>query len=460
MTKVFLFGIDGAPPEVIFGEWLDELPNMKRLMDRGCWTRINSTTPPVSVTAWTTMTTGLDPADHGIFECYFKKPGTYEYSSIVTSRNVRDKTIWEIASDNGMKSVVAFVPLTWPMKQFDGNLVSGFMTPLSETTEFAHPSTLKAELNENLKEPLFIDIKSYRSLTKEDQLAQITRMTELHLDTLKYLVKNKPWDLFFGVIHGSDRINHGFWRYCDKTHRDYDPNSKFIPAMKSYYGMIDKAMGEIIDGLDEDTIVIVLSDHGIMKMDNRVNLSDWLIKEGYLVLKNPVEGIGKLERDNIDWVKTKVYATGAYDGQIFFNVKGREPNGIIDPEEYDAFLEEFEAKLKAIPGDDGRPLDTKTFRKKDYFRGKREDIAPDLVVYFDDMNYGCNTSRIGNETLWSPQTAAGSDDATHSKQGIFVMANGDKKGEIGEVEIRDIPVTILKHLGLQIPEYMKGKVVC
>jgi len=458
MTKVFLFGIDGAPPEVIFGDWLDELPNIKKLMEEGCYAKINSTTPPVSVTAWTSMITGRSPANHGIFECLHKKSRSYEISPH-SSASIKEKTIWDIASEHEKKSIVCFVPLTWPVKSLNGVLVSGFMTPLIEGTEYTFPNNLKDEINTSLEEPLFIDIKEYRKLTKKDQLKQIHKMTQLHLDTMKHLIKNKEWDLFFGVVHGSDRINHGFWRYFDKTHRKYDPNSEFINAMKEYYKFLDKELGKILDLLDKDTIVIVLSDHGIMKMDTRVNLSDWLIKEGYLVLKEPITEICKLDIAMINWTKTKVFATGAYDGQIFLNVKDREPTGVIDLEEYDSFLQELERKLKQIKGDDGKQLDTKVFKKKEYFRGKYEDIAPDLIVYFDDMNYGCNTSRIGNETLWSPQTAAGSDDATHSKQGIFIMKNSSKKGKIEEVEIIDVPKTILKYLGIEPPPEFQGKVI-
>ena len=118
-----------------------------------------------------------------------------------------------------------------------------------------------------------------------------------------------------------------------------------------------------------------------------------------------------------------------------------------------------DVKIKNIKGDDGKELNTKIFKKNEYFRGKCEDVAPDIVIYFDNLEYGANTSLIGNSSPWSPQTAVGSDDATHSKQGIFIINNPNQKGNLGEIDILDVAPTILSSLGISIPEEMKGKVI-
>ena len=276
---------------------------------------------------------------------------------------------------------------------------------------------------------------------------------------MKYLLKNKRWDLFFGVINGSDRMNHAFWRCADKEHRKYDPDSNFKDVMKNFYKYLDKKLGELLKLLNKDTTIIILSDHGMARMHNRINLSDWLINKGYLVLKQPVEKKTPLNPGMINWEKTRAWAIGAYEGQIYINLKGREPEGIVNPKDYDKLLEELEEKLKKIPGDDGKILNTKVYTKKRDFQGKHSDFAPDIMVYFDNLQYGCNTSLIGNELLWSPQTAIGSDDAGHSQKGIFIMNKCEKTGDIGEVDILDIAPTILKNIGIESSNYMKGKVI-
>lgn len=461
MKKVFVFGIDGAMPEKVFGEWLDELPNIKSIISKGCHAKLNSTTPPVSVVAWASMTTGKDPVDHGVFECLYKakeNPGKMKLSS---SRNVMGKRIWEIATDSDIKSISCFVPLTWPLRPTEGMAISGIPTPQIDRVEFTNPKELKEEINSVLGKPLLIDIAKFRGLFKKEISEKVREVTQLHLDTMKFLIKEKEWQFFLGVISGSDRMNHIFWRYCDKTHRKYDLNSEFINTLKDYYKYLDRELGKIIALLDKDTSIIILSDHGVMRMHSRVNLSDWLIKEGYLVLKDNInlDSHKTLEDSMIDLKKTRVFATGAYDGQIFINVKTNDGKGCVGVEEYDSLVDEVGLKLKEIKGDDGKELDTRIFKKKEYFVGKYSDVAPDIVVYFDDLQYGVNSSQIGNPTLWSQQTALGSDDATHSKQGIFIMSDSKSKGYIGEIDILDVAPTILDKLNIDIPEYMKGKVI-
>jgi predicted AlkP superfamily phosphohydrolase/phosphomutase len=405
------------------------------------------------------MTTGKKPVDHGLFEYLYKdkeNPGQMKLSS---SKNVMGKRIWEIIEDQGLKSISCFVPLTWPLKPSGGLAISGIPTPKLEGVESTNPKGLKKEIDSALGTPLLIDITNFRELSKGEISEKVKGVSQLHLDTMKYLIREKEWQFFFGVISGSDRMNHIFWRYCDKTHRKYDPNSEFVNTLKDYYKYLDRELGKIIALLDKDTSIIILSDHGIMRMHSRVNLSDWLIREGYLVLKDNIslDSYKTLENSMVDLKKTKVFATGAYDGQIFINLKTRDGRGCVDVETYDSLVDELELKLKKIKGDDGKDLDTKIFKKKEYFVGDYEDIAPDIVVYFDDLQYGVNTSRVGNPTLWSPQTAQGSDDATHSKQGIFIMSDSVNKGYIGEIDILDVAPTILEKL--KILHNLKGKII-
>jgi len=468
MVKLFVLGIDGAFPEYVFGEWLEEMPNIKKLIENGAYARLNSTIPPLSATAWTSITTGKSPADTGIFEYVYRKKFSYDDLHVITSKNLNEKTIWTIASEFKKKSIICFVNLTWPIKPFNGYLISDPLTPSGNDIQSTHPKELKEELERVFKElppPNFSQFRdvskksNFREIPKEDVIKGIYELTEKHINIMKYLIKNKEWDLFFGVIGLTDRMNHAFWKYMDKGHRKYDPNSKFQNTLKDYYKFIDKKLGELLEELEEDTTIIVLSDHGITRMHTRVNLTDWLIKEGYMVLKEPIKDKCEFNFNMVNWQKTKVFAIGAYEGQIFINLKGREPEGVVEKEKYEKLIDELEEKLKQIKGDRGETLKTKVFKKKEHFKGKCEDIAPDMIIYFDDLQYGCNTTLIGNETLYSEQTARGSDDAAHSRQGIFIMKNGKSKGNLSEISYLDVAPTILHELELEIPEDMKGRVI-
>ena len=468
--KVFVLGIDGAMPEKIFGEWLDELPNIKKLMGEGSYAKLNSSDPPLSITAWCSITTGKTPCDTGIFEYIYRKNGSYHDIGVMTSRNLKDKQIWEILSDKGLKSVVPYVINTWPLKPFNGWLVAGPQRLDDQDVDCVYPPEMKQELIDKFGEVPSFDITNFRSSyeiakeikkgppSKEFVMEGCRDVASRNVEVMKHLMKNKDWDLFFGVIGMTDRMNHMFWKYCDKTHRKYDPKSKYLNVLKDFYIFIDQKLGELFELLDEDTKIILLSDHGIMKLNTRVNVTDWLIREGYLVLKEPTKEKVPFNLEMVDWSKTKVFAIGAYEAQFFINLKGREAEGIVEPEEYDDLIEELTRKIKEIPGDWGEKLDTEILYKRKDFDGKHIEEAPDMLIYFDGMQYGSNTTLINNETLWSPSTAKGSDDATHSMQGIFIMKdNVNRMGDFGEMSYLDVAPTVLDLLGQEIPEDMKGK---
>jgi len=457
MNKLFVIGIDGAMPEYIFGEWLDKLPTIKKLINQGCYGELKSTIPPLSAVAWTAISTGKAPADFGFFEYIYRKNNSYNDLGIISATNIKSKTLWQIASEHNKKSIICLMPLTWPIKPFNGICVSGYMTPNTDV-EFTYPKEIKNKI-ETIFNKQFRIISEFRNKSKEEIIKNVYENTEMHFKLMEYLLKNNDYDLFFGVIDESDSMNHNFLKYTDKEHSEYDENFQYKNVLKEYYQYIDKKLGELLNLLDKETKIIVLSDHGIIRMHNRVNLSDWLIKEGYLVLKNQITEKIKLKMNLVDWTETRAWAIGAFEGQIFVNLKNREPEGIVEEKDYDNLLNEIEEKLKKITGDRGEKLDTKVFKKKEFFKGEYEHLAPDMIIYFDNLQYGCNTSLIGNELLWSPQTAIGSDDAGHSQKGIFIMNKCEKTGDIGEVDILDIAPTILKNIGIESSNYMKGKVI-
>jgi predicted AlkP superfamily phosphohydrolase/phosphomutase len=167
--KVFVLGIDGAMPEMVFGEWLDELPNIKKLMKEGCYAKLNSTIPPVSGAAWIGMLTGKPPADHGIFEYIYRKNHSYHDVRVITSYNIKEPMISQILSKQNKKSIVCFIPVTYPPKPINGCSITGPMTPQTKDVECTYPKELKQEINSFLGEPLFTDIpdfKNFRNLTK------------------------------------------------------------------------------------------------------------------------------------------------------------------------------------------------------------------------------------------------------------------------------------------------------
>lgn len=451
--KVFIFGIDGAPPELIFDKWLPELPNIKKLMDQGCYARINSTIPPSTIIAWNAMLSGKDPSELGIFSYTYKDSAGK--SKIVNSSKINCRLIWDVLSEKDKRSVALYVPLSYPVSKINGVMVGGFLTPaLNENS--AHPKEILEKIQSYPNSEIFFDVAvglaGHKAVPIQELLDKTYKMTEMQLDLLKETLTKQDWDFFISVMIGTDRLQHMLWRHFDKTHRKFIENSPHKNSLKDYYIYLDKKLGEILELVDENTTVIVTSDHGMVKQEGKININNWLMQEGYLVLK---EGLNFTEKkrfntDFVDMDKTLAYGGGAYNARVYIN-----KDNVGD---YKSFRDQLSAKIKEITDDKGNKLDTKVYYAEEVYENPDNKECPDLTVYFDDLRWASNPD-LGQTGLYSWETAVGADSAGHSRQGSFVIAgkNIEQKGNIGEIEIRQVAPTVLKILEVEKPEDINVK---
>src|SRR5262249_16617781 len=147
------------------------------------------------------------------------------------------------------------------------------------------------------------------------------------------------------------RIHHGFWSYMDSTHRKYVAGNPFESAIRDYYSYVDHEVGELLALIPEDTITVVVSDHGAKKLERAACFNHSLIREGYLVLKAYPDKPTSLDKLSVDWSRTSAWGDGGYYGRLFLNVRGREPEGIVARGDYDRVLDELRARIERIvPG--------------------------------------------------------------------------------------------------------------
>jgi predicted AlkP superfamily phosphohydrolase/phosphomutase len=420
--KIVIIGLDCASPNLIFDEFFDDLPNLRKIMENGVYNELESTIPPITVPAWMSMFTGKDPGELGIYGFTNRQNYDYHSFSLVSSQSVKYKKLWDIFTEKDKQNIVIGVPLTYPPSPLKGNMITGFLTPSFESN-YTYPKHLKNELVANTENFIF-DVNDFRTEDKERLLKDIYEMTNNHFKIANYLAKNKPWDLFVMVEMGTDRIHHGFWALHDKKHPKHI-KSIFNSAIRDYYIHLDNKIGEFLNGIQDDFDVIIVSDHGIKPMYGGIAINDWLIKKGYLVLKEhpkkPVS-INKVIREKkIDWSKTKVWGNGGYHGKLFFNIKGREPLGIIEKKELNNFKTKLIEELKDIKNEDGNEMNTNVYEPEKIYN-KVNNIPPDLIVYFDDLSWRCQGS-IGNKSIYSHKNDIGPDDANHASHGIFISSN-------------------------------------
>lgn len=455
--KVFIFGMDCMEPSLVFEKWRDELPNLNKLAEGGAWGRMKSTVPPITVPAWTAMMTSKDPGQLGFYGFRNRRSYDYEELYFANATYVKEKTLWQILSRNRMSSVILGVPQTYPPKPLNGTLVASFLTP-NKDTQYTWPAEAAAELDAVAEGDYIVDVKDFRTDDKERLLEQIYTMTKRRFKVVRNWVKSKDWEFFIFVEMGVDRIHHAFWRYHDENHRLYEKGHKFEFAIRDYYRYVDQQIGTVLPLLPEGTTTMVVSDHGARTMKGAVCVNEFLMREGLLALKEEPTEQKKLTPSDIDWLKTTCWGEGGYYSRIFLNVKGREPQGIIEPENYEKVRDEIKAELESLGDENGDPIGTKVFKPEETYR-EVKNIAPDLIVYFGNLAWR-SAGSIGTGAIHIFENDTGPDDANHAQYGMFIL-NGPEieSGESVGVEIYDVAPTVLSTLGLPVPEDMIGNII-
>lgn len=451
-----MFGIDGASPELVFGKWRKELPTISKLIRGGVHANLRAPIPPISITSWNVIFSGRDPSELGIFGYSVK---TARGSRVITSKDIKTPRVWNILSKQKMRSVVLYVPLTYPAEKINGAMVADFLTP-SIKSNCAYPASIKAEIKKLGDPELFFDVAvglaGHKGLEPADLIRKTYKMTDMQTKLAAGLLEKEDWDLFIMTIVGSDRLQHMLWRHFDKNHRNYIRNSPHKNALLDYYRYLDKHLGKFIKKLPQNTHVIFLSDHGMVRQEGKININNWLMREGYLRLKPEYKktlGASKMRfsADMVDPKKSTAYASGAYHARIFINKK-------LAGRRYKSLQKELIRKIKAIPDDHGGKMETRVFKAGDIYKNPRHPECPDLTVYFDDLRWASNPDFTG-KGLYSFESAAGADSAGHSREGVFVLSRPAAKNKKNacKIDAARVAPTILKLLGAKIPSSIKAK---
>ncbi|HIP99288.1 TPA: phosphodiesterase, partial [Candidatus Bipolaricaulota bacterium] len=285
-----------------------------------------------------------------------------------------------------------------------------------------------------------LDVRNFRTEDKGWLIREVYRMSKQRFALARRLVAEEEWDLFAMVDMGPDRIHHGLWAHHN------NPASPFRNALLDYYRFLDEKLAEFLSVLPENTQVLVVSDHGAQAMRGGIGINEWLIQEGYLVLKEYPEEptrLGELiERGLVDWSRTVAWGEGGYYGRLFLNVQGREPQGIVPPERYGELQAELAAGLVAIPDEKGKPIGTRVLRPQELYR-EVHGIPPDLIVYFGDLRWR-SIGTVGWGRIHFHENDTGPDDANHAPYGIFIAyPKLDDRSETSILGLRDLILAVL-----------------
>ncbi|TAK15108.1 MAG: hypothetical protein EPO35_08365 [Acidobacteria bacterium] len=280
------------------------------------------------------------------------------------------------------------------------------------------------------------------------------------------------WDVLVGVIESTDRVQHMMWRYRDTTSPLYNAAdaAKYGDSILRIYRRADNFIAEVLEHLEPDTEIMIVSDHGFHSWNKAVNVNTWLVQQGYMVLKGQGESRDRKLDDlfgggtfweNVDWSKTRAYAMGL--GQIYFNVRGREAEGIVSPgAEYVALADEMVKKLKSdlIDPDTKQHIVRNVYKRDDVYTGEYLGNASDLQLGFEDgYRVSWQTAQGGtpkgivynNTQKWSGDHGGFDYETT---AGVLIT---NRPISTTTPNIIDIAPTVLQHFGVPIPKSIDGK---
>ena len=452
--KILVVGLDCASPEILFSD--DRLVNIRRVMDAGCYGKLESVIPPITVPAWMCMATSQDPGSLGVYGFRNRSDHSYEALEIATARSIREVTIWDQIAMEGGRSVLIGVPPSFPPRKVNGICVGCMLTPDPAKDVYTHPASVKDEIA-TLVGDYPVDVKGFRTDDKEWLKDSIYDMTRKHFDIVRHYVEHAEWEYFEFVEIGVDRIHHGFWKHHDPRHKQYEPGNPYEAVIRDYYRYVDRELGSVFELLDEDTIVLIMSDHGARALDGGFCVNEWLVQSGFLVLNERPSEVTPFGQLDVNWSRTKVWSEGGYYGRVFLNVKGREPLGIIEPADYESVRDELIQKLEAVLDAAGNSMGTKAFKPEEIYVNVRN-VAPDLLVHFGNLAWRA-IGGVGYPSVHVQENDTGPDDCNHAQFGAFVLAssNNPLHGEVEGVHLLDLAPTLLELAGHDIPTSMQGE---
>lgn len=281
MTKLLIIGID-ALDAILLDLFQNHLPHLSRLKRLGFYARLESVWPPDSETAWASIYTGWNPAQHGIFQFVDPLQKTCFYlSSERDNAGIRGRTFWDLAGAAGRKVCVLFPHIGYPSWP-----VNGVMLTRASTTRAI--SVFPPELIKRYDFNGLNDVKGLAGRNRQAYLDLMEKQVERQLELNLQLIADLEWDLFFSYWPALDIIQHQFWAHCDPADPTFWGETPFRHAIHDFYVLHDRVVAKLIEAVERGTHVLILSDHGHgMRPVKIFNVNRLLREQGFLVLRQP-----------------------------------------------------------------------------------------------------------------------------------------------------------------------------
>jgi len=509
--RFLVIGLDAATYDLI-APWAEKghLPTFASLMRSSAYGPLRSVPNINSAPAWSSFATGKNPGKHGLFWFYERKVDSYELRYLSGADNPEPR-FWDLWSDAGRSVVVFNVPLSYPAYPINGAMIAGMDSPSESASGFTWPEALCEEIMKAVpRYRIESDVVVLTRTGRWDQAIQeLGDMVNARIELAEYLINHKPWDLFVAVFTALDRVQHTFWRHMSPAHPDYDPSlsPRYQDTILQFYQMMDDAIARLAKRCDENTYILLVSDHGmgnnqmgsfflnplleemgffyrnergsdwrrILRWGVRnvaPHLEGWIPRQVRKQLMSLIPGgraavTRELHQSGCDWSRTRVY-TDYVRPELWINLKGREPQGIVEPgAEYERLRDTIiKALSQCVDIETDKPIIDRVWKREEVYWGPKLSRAPDLII---DWNYDVLVQGVRyTDPMGKTITVTEQDEIVerrdvsgdHRPDGIFLLHGPRvKPGRVCGQSLLDIAPTVLYLSGLPILDDMDGQVV-
>lgn len=492
--RVLVIGLDGATFDLM--QPMADLgwtPNLLRVLQQGAHGVLRSTVPPLTAPAWSSFLTGVNPGKHGVYSFQRRQNSAME-REFIDGMALRGPRLWHWLAEYGLSTACINMPMSWPPETMPagGIMVTGMLTPSTD-----HPFTYPSELADELRAMGYIcDIRiklHERDVASAAGVASVAR--DLHQALLRReqalfrLLAERPTAVCVVVFETADRLQHYAWRAIEDLLADDESvieRTALHAAVETCYREIDRVVGRLLDeAAGPQTHVFFVSDHGFGPLRTRFHVDAWLAQQGWLHyaagkatlrqrLRGPVQRVKPLlprwllrrgrhalaTSQLIDWRQTQLYAGRSMEHAVYVNLRGREPQGIVDPADFDRLRHALAEALLAVRDPaSGLPVVLATYRREDLYQGPYVDEAPDLLFTLAPGYEPTSEPLPASRGVFSDASSEGA--GIHQPDGIFMaLGPGIVPGaHLAAQHIEDVLPTMLYALGLPVSTALDGHVI-
>jgi predicted AlkP superfamily phosphohydrolase/phosphomutase len=299
----------------------------------------------------------------------------------------------------------------------------------------------------------------YRILDDEQYVKQAELILEERVKLFRHQWSRFSDGLFFFYVSSTDQDAHMLWRNMDPSHPKHgESDPRFAGWIPYLYERMDEIVGQVLPAVDDNTLLLICSDHGFAQFGRQFHLNTWLRENGYLTLEPAAEKKDETAITDIDWRQTVAYGVG-FNG-LYLNLKNREGQGIVEAAEAEAITARLKRELESmVDPETGRQPVARVYRRDEMYVGEATPIMPELLVGYTPGYRSSSSSVLGatgraildlNPWAWS---------------GDHSMARDLVKGSLfasqpvlkADPSILDLPVSILDFFGIEKPEPMVGR---